>query len=183
MSTANTRPDDVVAFRGLPHHPSAAITPCGAGRQRVHGNAQRRECHVRSDATTGGLTYRADFVDEAAEQRLLTFVSSLTLEPVTMRGNTSRRTVRHFGLRYDYGSRTLREGDPIPGELAPLMRRTEEFAALREGGLVKAIIHRYPRGASLGWHQDAPVYDVIAGVSLRAACTIQFRTQAADERR
>jgi DNA oxidative demethylase len=108
------------------------------------------------------LTYRADFIDEAAEQRLLTFVSSLTLEPVTMRGNTSRRTVRHFGLRYDYGSRTLREGEPIPGELAPIMRRTEEFAALREGALVEAIINRYPRGASVGWHQDAPVYDVIA---------------------
>lgn len=63
------------------------------------------------------------------------------------------------------------------------MRRAEEFAALREGELVEAIINRCPRGASVGWHQDAPVYDVIIGVSLGAACTIQFRTEAAGERR
>lgn len=129
-----------------------------------------------------GLTYRAGFIDEPAEQRLLTFVASLTLELVTIRGNTSRRTVRHFGLRYDYGSRVLRKGDPIPAELTPVMRQAEEFADLGEGDLVEAIINKYPRGAGLGWHQDASVYAIIVGVSLGAASTIQFRTDAAGER-
>jgi len=92
------------------------------------------------------------------------------------------RTVRHFGLRYDYGSRVLRKGDPIPVELTPVMRRSEEFANLGNGELVEAIINKYPRGASLGWHQDAPVYAVIVGVSLGVAGTIQFRTEAAGER-
>jgi alkylated DNA repair protein (DNA oxidative demethylase) len=99
------------------------------------------------------------------------------------RGNTSRRTVRHLGLRYDYSSRVLRKGEPIPEELVPIMHQAAEFAALREGELVEAIVNRYPLGGSVGWHQDAPVYDVIVGVSLGAACTIQFRTEEASERR
>ncbi len=98
-------------------------------------------------------------------------------------GNTSRRTVRHLGLRYDYSSRVLRKGEPIPEELVPIMHQAAEFAALREGELVEAIVNRYPLGGSVGWHHDAPVYDVIVGVSLGAACTIQFRTEEASERR
>jgi alkylated DNA repair protein (DNA oxidative demethylase) len=99
------------------------------------------------------------------------------------RGNTSRRTVRHLGLRYDYSSRVLRKGEPIPEELVPIMHQAAEFAALREGELVEAIVNRYPLGGSVGWHHDALVYDVIVGVSLGAACTIQFRTEEASERR
>jgi alkylated DNA repair protein (DNA oxidative demethylase) len=95
------------------------------------------------------------------------------------RGNTSRRTVRHLGLRYDYSSRALRKGEPIPEELVPIMHQAAEFAALCEGELVEAIVNRYPLGGSVGWHHDAPVYDVIVGVSLGAACTIQFRTEEA----
>lgn len=114
-----------------------------------------------------GLTYKAGFIDEAAEQQVLAFTSSLELEPMMMRGRASRRTVRHFGLRYDYGSGVLREGEPIPEELAAVMHLAARFAALRDGELVEAI-----------------VYDVIVGVSLGAAAsTIQFRTDSADERR
>ncbi len=175
-----------------PDRSGGLVSGVAALPQARHGGRSPRRtpqlCSVKGSAMRGvmrqpkGLTYRADFIDEAAEQRLLTFISSLTLEPVTMRGNTFSRTVRHFGLRYDYGFRVLRKGDPIPGELAPVMRRAEEFADLGEGELVEAIINRYPRGASLGWHQDASVYDVIVGVSLGAASTIQFRTDAAGER-
>lgn len=131
-----------------------------------------------------GLTYKAGFIDEAAEQQLLAFTSSLELEPMIMRGRASRRTVRHFGLRYDYGSGVLREGEPIPEELAAVMHLAARFAALRDGDLVEAIVNKYPLGGSVGWHHDAPVYDVIVGVSLGAAAsTIQFRTDSADERR
>jgi DNA oxidative demethylase len=130
-----------------------------------------------------GLTYRADFVDEADERQLPTFAFSLKLEPVTIRGNTSRRTMRHFGLRYDYSSRVLRKGEPIPEELVPVMHQAAQFAALGEGELIEAIVNRYPLGGSVGWHHDAPVYDVIVGVSLGAACLIRFRTDEASERR
>jgi len=35
---------------------------------------------------------------------LLALLASLDLQPMTIRGNASKRTVGHFGLRYDYGS-------------------------------------------------------------------------------
>jgi hypothetical protein len=65
------------------------------------------------------------------------------------RGNTSRPTVRHLGLRYDYSSRVLRKGESIPEELVPVMHQAAEFPALREGELVEAIVNRYPTVAAL----------------------------------
>jgi hypothetical protein len=55
-----------------------------------------------------------DFIDQPTEDALLASLSSLPLQPVTIRGNASKRTVGHFGLRYDYGSRILRECCPRP---------------------------------------------------------------------
>jgi DNA oxidative demethylase len=130
-----------------------------------------------------GFAYAEDFIDEEAEHALLAFLSSLDLQPVTIRGNTSRRTTAHFGLRYDYGLRQLGEADPIPVEFEALIRRSEEFAGLANGEIVEALVNRYPQGASVGWHNDAPVYTTIIGVSLGSPCTMQFKSKTTDERR
>jgi DNA oxidative demethylase len=127
--------------------------------------------------------YTKDFIGQATEEVLLAFVSSLPLEPVTMRGNTSKRTVGHFGLRYDYGSHVPRPAEPIPTEFEPQVCQAEELAGLAKGEIVEAIVNRYPAGASLGWHNDAAVYKTIIGISLGAPCMVQFRTKATDERR
>ena len=58
--------------------------------------------------------------------------------------------MRHFGLRYDYSSRILREGEPIPEELAPVMQLAAEFAGLRKDELAEAFINKYPLGGSCG---------------------------------
>jgi hypothetical protein len=50
-----------------------------------------------------GFVYTEDFIDPGAEGALSAYLSSLDLQPVTIRGNTSKRTMGHFGLRYDYG--------------------------------------------------------------------------------
>jgi DNA oxidative demethylase len=130
-----------------------------------------------------GFTYAEDFIDEEAENALLSFVSSLDLQPVTIRGNTSKRTTAHFGLRYDYGSRQLRETELIPAEFKSLIRRSGKLAGLASGEIVEALVNRYPQGASVGWHNDAPVYTTIIGISLGSACAIQFKTKDTDERR
>jgi DNA oxidative demethylase len=134
-------------------------------------------------AEPAGFSYTEEFVDRAAEDALLTYLSSLAFEPVTIRGNTARRTVRHFGLRYDYGSRVLRETEAIPAELEPQIRDAEEFARLPPGAIVEVLVNRYPPGAGIGWHNDADVYKTIIGISLGSACNLQLRTKAANERR
>jgi alkylated DNA repair dioxygenase AlkB len=125
-----------------------------------------------------GFTYTEDFIDRATETTLLAYVSSLPLQPLVIRGNASRRTVRHFGLGYDYGSHVLRETAPIPVELRPEIERAEQLAGLATGSIVEALVNRYPPGASVGWHNDAAVYETIIGISLGGACTIQFKTQS-----
>jgi alkylated DNA repair dioxygenase AlkB len=130
-----------------------------------------------------GLQYGDDFIDRVEEKALLVYLSSLTLAPITIHGNTAKRTAGHFGLRYDYGSRVLRETDPIPSEFDELIRRAEEFAGLSSGAVGEALVNRYPPGASIGWHSDADVYKTIIGLSFGSSCAVQFRTKASEDRR
>ena len=43
------------------------------------------------------------------------------------------------------------------------------------GSFVMALINEYPPGAPIGWHRDAPQYDIVFGVSLLSACRMMFR--------
>ena len=56
-----------------------------------------------------GLLYREHFVSAGEERQLLDELDALEFRTVEMRGQTARRTVRHFGLDYEYES-----GDLIP---------------------------------------------------------------------
>ena len=38
-----------------------------------------------------------------------------------------------------------------------------------------ALINEYPPGAPIGWHRDAPQYDIVTGISLLSACRMRFR--------
>jgi len=38
-----------------------------------------------------------------------------------------------------------------------------------------ALINEYSPGAPIGWHRDAPQYDIVTGVSLLSACRMKFR--------
>jgi alkylated DNA repair dioxygenase AlkB len=38
-----------------------------------------------------------------------------------------------------------------------------------------ALINEYRPGAPIGWHRDAPQYDMVAGVSLLSDCRMRFR--------
>lgn len=38
-----------------------------------------------------------------------------------------------------------------------------------------ALINEYRPGTPIGWHRDAPQYDMIAGVSLLSACRMKLR--------
>jgi alkylated DNA repair dioxygenase AlkB len=38
-----------------------------------------------------------------------------------------------------------------------------------------ALINEYPPGAPIGWHRDAPQYDIVAGISLLSDCRMRFR--------
>jgi alkylated DNA repair dioxygenase AlkB len=130
-----------------------------------------------------GLVYREDFLSPAEEGELLALLEAMEFHTLTMRGQTARRTVRHFGLGYDYESGELVPTDPLPAPMLPLRDRCAELMERAPEDLVQVLVSRYPAGAGIGWHRDAPMFgSKIAGVSLRAPCRMRFQRTVGGER-
>ena len=127
-----------------------------------------------------GLTYRPSFLTAAEEADLLTKLEALPFGEVVMMGVAARRKVIHYGYDYDYDGWSIRPTDPVPPFLEPLAVRCAEAAAVERATLEQMLVARYPPGATIGWHRDAPMFgSPVIGVSLGAECTMRFRRKAA----
>jgi alkylated DNA repair dioxygenase AlkB len=123
-----------------------------------------------------GLTYIEDFLTEGEERDVLATIEPLDYRAVTMHGQTARRTVRMFGLDYDYSSRDLVPADPLPESLGWLRERAAGLIDRDPDDLVQILVSRYPPGAGIGWHRDAPMFgSKIVGVSLHAPARMRFQ--------
>ena len=131
-----------------------------------------------------GLRYVEGLVTPDEEQELLAFLATLDYRDVVMHGQRARRTVRHFGLDYDYERGELAPTDPLPPELEGLRERCAALMERDPADLVQILVSRYPEGAGIGWHRDAPMFgSAIAGVSLGAPCRMRFQRTVAGTRR
>ncbi len=127
-------------------------------------------------ALPAGLRYEPFFLDEADQERLLGLVAGLEFREVRMHGVAARRTTRHFGVTYDYERRSVGPTEPIPAELVSLRTRAAEFAGLVADDFVECLVTRYPPGAGIGWHRDAPMFgSAVLGVSVGTSCRMRFR--------
>ena len=123
-----------------------------------------------------GLVYRADLLTSDEEAQVLAAVEDVDFREVVMRGQVARRTVRHFGFDYDYESWELVEAEPLPEPLLVVRERAAALAGLEPEALAQALVTRYPPGAGIGSHRDAPIFGPeVVGVSLRAPCVMRFR--------
>jgi alkylated DNA repair dioxygenase AlkB len=123
-----------------------------------------------------GLVYAPDFIALEEERQLLDVLEALDFRAVTMRGQTAKRTVRHFGLDYAYESGELEPADPLPASMQWLRDRCAGLMERAPDDLVQVLVSRYPEGAGIGWHRDAPMFGSrIAGVSLLAPCRMRFQ--------
>jgi DNA oxidative demethylase len=131
-----------------------------------------------------GLVYRPDFITPAEERQVLEVLEAMEFHTITMHGRTARRTVRHFGLDYGYESWRLEPSDPLPRDLAWLRDRAASLAELDPEELAQILVSRYPPGATIGWHRDAPLFGAkVVGVSLASACRMRFQRGKGDARR
>jgi DNA oxidative demethylase len=131
-----------------------------------------------------GLVYRPEFLSSGEEAELLAFMEATEFHSVTMRGQTARRTVRHYGYAYGYGSGRVAPGEPLPNELAWLRDRAAGLADLAPAKLAQTLVSRYPPGAPIGWHRDAPTFGpTLVGVSLGASSRLRLRSDDGEERR
>src|SRR4051794_41901748 len=84
-----------------------------------------------------------------------------------MRGVVARRRVAFFGRSYDNNGAAT---PPIPAFLIPYRDRLAAWAGLDGDAFAMALINEYREGAPIGWHRDAPQYDVVAGELILFSC-------------
>jgi alkylated DNA repair dioxygenase AlkB len=129
-----------------------------------------------------GLRYELELVPPAMERELLDVFEELDWQPIVIRGQAAKRTARHYGLDYDYESRTPMEGEPVPAWLLPARALAAEFAGFDPDELAEILVQRYPPGSTIGWHRDAPAFDAVIGLSLGGFSRMRFQRGKGDAR-
>jgi alkylated DNA repair dioxygenase AlkB len=119
-----------------------------------------------------GFRYRDEFITTAEEGALAGEISRVEFSNFEMRGVVARRRVAFFGRSYDEAATAP---PPIPAFLLPLRDRIADWIGIDTNAFAMALINEYRSGAPIGWHRDAPQYDVVAGISLLSSCRMKFR--------
>jgi alkylated DNA repair dioxygenase AlkB len=118
-----------------------------------------------------GFHYRLDFVTPEEEAALVDDLSRVEFALFEMRGVVARRRVAFFGRSYDRAT----VSPPLPSFLVPLRARIAAWANIPAENFAMALINEYRPGAPIGWHRDAPQYDIVGGISLLSTCRMKFR--------
>jgi alkylated DNA repair dioxygenase AlkB len=122
------------------------------------------------DSLPEGFHCQPDFISRDEERELEEAIARIEFSNFEMRGVVARRRVAFFGASYDEAPAL-----PIPEFLAPLRGKAATWAGVAPEAFAMALINEYTPGATIGWHRDAPQYDIIAGVSLLSACRMRLR--------
>jgi alkylated DNA repair dioxygenase AlkB len=130
-----------------------------------------------------GIVYRPELLSVEEEAELVERLSSLRFDPIVLHGQAAKRTGRHYGLDYDYGAREPMPGEPVPRWLLPVRAKAAELAGHDPEELVEILVQRYPPGATIGWHRDAPAFGTVIGVSLGGYSRLRFQRGKRERRR
>ena len=122
-----------------------------------------------------GLTYVPGCLTETEERDVLAVLARFELHPYVLHDTPSRRLVRSFGRDQVTGAYDVGPATPIPAELQWLRERCAALMEREPGELVDLLVTRYPAGAGIGWHRDAPQFGDVSGISLLTACRMRFR--------
>lgn len=123
-----------------------------------------------------GFHYRDDFISREEEARLIEAIARIEFAEFEMRGVVARRRVAFFGRSYDA---VPGPEQPIPEFLYGVRDRLAEWAGIAPEKFAMALINEYREAAPIGWHRDAPQYDIVAGLSLISACRMKLRPYVA----
>jgi hypothetical protein len=123
-----------------------------------------------------GFQYRDDFISVAEESALVATIGGIEFSTFEMRGVVARRRVAFFGRSYDA---VPGPEQPIPEFLFFVRDRLAAWANVEPGAFAMALINEYREAAPIGWHRDAPQYDIVAGLSLLSACRMKLRPYVA----
>ena len=137
---------------------------------------------LKAAAPPPGLLYRPGFLTPNDERALVAEIETYPFHEVRMRGQAARRTVIHFGWDYDYEGWKVHPTTPPSPLLAGLRDRCAAAAEIAPESLEQFLVARYPPGATIGWHRDAPMFGTpVVGISLASECTMKFRRKTGDD--
>jgi alkylated DNA repair dioxygenase AlkB len=117
-----------------------------------------------------GFRYRDDFLSAEEERGLAEAIATVSFDTFQMRGVVARRRVKFYGAAYDDMPTS-----PMPEFLLGVRAQLAAWAEVPPDAFAMALINQYPAGATIGWHRDAPQYDITAGVSLLSSCRMKLR--------
>jgi alkylated DNA repair dioxygenase AlkB len=122
-----------------------------------------------------GFLHRPGLLPPDEEEELRARLASLAYGELRMRGVVAKRRIASFGYAYAYAAREVLPGPPLPAFLVDLRARAAPLAGVAPEALAMAIVARYPPGAGIGWHRDAPAFGTVVGVSLGGPARLQLR--------
>ena len=90
---------------------------------------------------------------------------------------TSRCVVSSRGGEWRFSaSRTIgQQPGRYQRSCCPCAQELPAGAGIDSEAFAMALINEYRPGTPIGWHRDAPQYDMVAGISLLSACRMKFR--------
>lgn len=122
-----------------------------------------------------GFVYGAELISAEEQRTVVERIEQLSFTQIKMHGVVAKRRAAHFGRGYEYASGRIAPAADIPDFFLPLRARVAEFAGRDAEDFAELLVTDYPPGAGIGWHRDAPAFDIVVGVSLLSECTMQFR--------
>jgi alkylated DNA repair dioxygenase AlkB len=119
-----------------------------------------------------GFLHQDEFIARDEEAALVEHINQVEFATFEMRGVVAKRRVAFFGASYDRGDQP---SPPIPEFMSSLREKLAGFADIRADEFAMALINEYRPGTPIGWHRDAPQYEIVAGVSLLSSCRMRLR--------
>lgn len=119
-----------------------------------------------------GFSYHPDFLSTEEEKDFLRIFKTLEFQTFEMRGVAARRKIIHYGMKYDFLTRSADAIEPFPEWLIDIKERSELFL---EKAVSQILITYYPPEAPIGWHFDAPPFESLLGISLLNPCRFLLR--------
>jgi alkylated DNA repair dioxygenase AlkB len=122
-----------------------------------------------------GFNYYPDFINQEEELQLIAVVQQIELHAMIFQGYTAKRKVASFGYDYNFSTRKLTKGSPIPETFNQVIDRVAEQLLIDREQIAELLVTQYPVGSAINWHRDAPPFESIAGISLAADCIFKLR--------
>ena len=132
-----------------------------------------------------GLLYRPEFITPDEERELIAHIERLPFREARFRQYTARRRVVRFGEGDYLESEPDQETDFPRVEFPPFLKdvraRVAGWLQRSETDFVHGLVTEYAPGTPIGWHRDAPHFEIVAGISLASTCRMRYRAFADKE--